>query len=583
MQNIWMIIVFLSAGIIGFWCMKKIDSLFEKNQEKYLREWETEDMLAEESETESRSREKGWAERSISLYHEKKVKQEQKYYMLSDWVKTVVVATVTTVLSLLFEELGIRQSNIVTVYILGVLVTAAITASRIYSLTLSVFSVLIFNFLFTAPKYTLKAYDTGYFITFGIMFLSALITSSLTVKLKNNAREAAQTAFRTQILFDMNQLLQQERDKKDILEVTAMQLIKLLNRTIVVYEVEKASLSAPHVYYCSEEEEQESYTTEEERQACLWVMKNNRHAGVTTKMFPNAKCLYLAVRVNNMVYGVIGIALGNSPMDTFEKSIVLSILGECALALENEQSIREKEEAAVMAQNEQLRANLLRAISHDLRTPLTVISGNASNLLSNEDKFDKETKLRLYGDIYDDSMWLINLVENLLSVTRIEDGRLNLKMSVELIDEVTAESIRHLPRKSAEYQIHLKKNDEFLMAKMDVRLILQVIINLIDNALKYTPPGSVIEVASQKKENMVEVSVSDNGPGISAEAKEHIFEMFYTGTHKIVDSRRSLGLGLSLCRSIIEAHEGSIRVEDNHPHGCIFTFTLPAEEVHLNE
>ena len=415
------------------------------------------------------------------------------------------------------------------------------------------------------------------------MILSALITSSLTVKLKNNAREAAQTAFRTQILFDMNQLLQQERDKKDILEVTAMQLIKLLNRTIVVYEVEKASLSAPHVYYCSEEEEQESYTTEEERQACLWVMKNNRHAGATTKMFPNAKCLYLAVRVNNMVYGVIGIALGNSPMDTFEKSIVLSILGECALALENEQSIREKEEAAVMAQNEQLRANLLRAISHDLRTPLTVISGNASNLLSNEDKFDKETKLRLYGDIYDDSMWLINLVENLLSVTRIEDGRLNLKMSVELIDEVTAESIRHLPRKSAEYQIHLKKNDEFLMAKMDVRLILQVIINLIDNALKYTPPGSVIEVASQKKENMVEVSVSDNGPGISAEAKEHIFEMFYTGTHKIVDSRRSLGLGLSLCRSIIEAHEGSIRVEDNHPHGCIFTFTLPAEEVHLNE
>ena len=444
MQNIWMIIVFLSAGIIGFWCMKKIDSLFEKNQEKYLREWETEDMLAEESETESRSREKGWAERSISLYHEKKVKQEQKYYMLSDWVKTVVVATVTTVLSLLFEELGIRQSNIVTVYILGVLVTAAITASRIYSLTLSVFSVLIFNFLFTAPKYTLKAYDTGYFITFGIMFLSALITSSLTVKLKNNAREAAQTAFRTQILFDMNQLLQQERDKKDILEVTAMQLIKLLNRNIVVYEVEKASLSAPHVYYCGEEEEQESYTTEEERQACLWVMKNNRHAGATTKMFPNAKCLYLAVRVNNMVYGVIGIALGNSPMDTFEKSIVLSILGECALALENEQSIREKEEAAVMAQNEQLRANLLRAISHDLRTPLTVISGNASNLLSNEDKFDKETKLRLYGDIYDDSMWLINLVENLLSVTRIEDGRLNLKMSVELIDEVTAVSYTHL-------------------------------------------------------------------------------------------------------------------------------------------
>lgn len=581
MQSILLITVFLLVGVAGFWCMKKIDVLFGKKYEKDFREWRRKEVLMEEmGKTDfTNDRTSG----SISLYHEKKVRKEQKYSIFLDWLKTAVVAAVTTILSLIFERLGIRQSNIVTVYILGVLVTAAITSKRIYSLSLSVFSVLIFNFLFTAPKYTLKAYDTGYFITFGIMFLSGLITSSLTVKLKSNAREAAQIAFRTQILFDMNQLLQQEREKKNILEVTAIQLIKLLDRDIVIYEVEKTSLSEPRVYYCKENEKQEAYATEEERKVCLWVMKNNRHAGATTKMFPEAKCLYLAVRVNNAVYGVIGIALGKHPMDEFEKSIVLSILGECGLALENEQSIREKEEAAVMAQNEQLRANLLRAISHDLRTPLTVISGNASNLLSHADSFDKETKLRLYGDIYDDSIWLINLVENLLSVTRIEDGRLNLKMSAELIDEVTAESVRHLPRKSSEYQIKLKKNDEFLMAKMDVGLILQVIINLIDNALKYTPPGSCIEVSSQKNGKMVEVSVSDNGPGISDEAKKHIFEMFYTGTHKVVDSRRSLGLGLSLCRSIIEAHGGTIRVEDNQPHGCIFTFTLPAEEVHLNE
>lgn len=583
MQTILLLTVFVSVGIIGFWCMKKIDSFFEKDTEKYPQEWEKKNLPEKESGQEATEEKVKRMAGSISLYHEKKVRQEQGYSAIADWIKTIGVAVVTTLLSLLFERFGIRQSNIVTVYILGVLVTAAVTTSRIYSLSLSLFSVLIFNFLFTAPKYTLKAYDTGYFITFGIMFLSALITSSLTVKLKSNAKEAAQIAFRTQILFDMNQLLQQEREKKDILEVTAMQLIKLLDRDIVIYEVEKSTLLDPHIYYCKEHEPREDYTTKEERKVCLWVMKNNRHAGATTKMFPEAKCLYLAVRVNNVVYGVIGIALGKHPMDQFEKSIVLSILGECALALENEQSIREKEEAAVMAQNEQLRANLLRAISHDLRTPLTVISGNASNLLFNEDSFDKETKLRLYGDIYDDSMWLINLVENLLSVTRIEDGRLNLKMSAELVDEVTAESVRHLPRKSAEYEICLKKNDEFLMAKMDVQLILQVLINLIDNALKYTPPGSVIEVSSRKQGGMVEVSVSDNGPGISDEAKEHIFEMFYTGAHKIVDSRRSLGLGLSLCRSIIEAHGGTIRVEDNLPHGCIFTFTLPAEEVHLNE
>ena len=150
----------------------------------------------------------------------------------------------------------------------------------------------------------------------------------------------------------------------------------------------------------------------------MWVLKNNKHAGATTQTLSGAKCLYLAIRINQKVYGVIGIAVGKKPLQSTAKSVTLSILGECALALENEQNVREKEEAAVLAQKEQLRANLLRAISHDLRTPLTSISGNASNFLSNGDKMDAETKRQLFTDIYDDSMWLINLVENLLSVDR---------------------------------------------------------------------------------------------------------------------------------------------------------------------
>ena len=582
MQNIWMIIVFLSAGIIGFWCMKKIDSLFEKNQEKYLREWETEDMLAEESETESRSREKGWAERSISLYHEKKVKQEQKYYMLSDWVKTVVVATVTTVLSLLFEELGIRQSNIVTVYILGVLVTAAITASRIYSLTLSVFSVLIFNFLFTAPKYTLKAYDTGYFITFGIMFLSALITSSLTVKLKNNAREAAQTAFRTQILFDTDRLLQKAKNDTDILSITCTQLIKLLDRSIVAYVVEDDELSAPHIFSNKKKEQTEDLLTSREQEIAKWVYENKQRAGATTERFKDAQCLYLAICIGDNVYGVIAIPVDEYTLDSFEYSILLSVINECALAMENKKNIMEKERIAVLAKNEQLRADLLRAISHDLRTPLCSISGNADMLLNSGERLDDITKHQIYTDIYDDSEWLINIVENLLSITRLNDGRLKLKFTDQLLDEVIAESLRHISRKHEEYQI-ITECDELILAHMDVRLILQVLINLVDNAIKYTPKGSTIRICAMKENGKAKIQVEDNGPGICDEMKPHIFEMFYTGKNTIADSHRSLGLGLALCRSIIEVHNGKLVLEDNTPHGCIFSFTLPLSEVTLNE
>ena len=142
----------------------------------------------------------------------------------------------------------------------------------------------------------------------------------------------------------------------------------------------------------------------------------------TTETFSDAHCLYLAIRVNDNVYGVIGIVMEKNSLEAFENSILLSILGECALALENEKITREKEEAAVLAQNEQLRANLLRSISHDLRTPLTSISGNASNLMSMGEEFDEATKKQLYADIYEDAMWLINLVENLLSITRLVEG-----------------------------------------------------------------------------------------------------------------------------------------------------------------
>lgn len=237
----------------------------------------------------------------------------------------------------------------------------------------------------------------------------------------------------------------------------------------------------------------------------------------------------------------------------------------------------------MLAKNEQLRANLLRSISHDLRTPLTAISGNASNLLSNGEAFDCDTKKRMVTDIYDDAVWLINLVENLLSVSRLEEGRMNLHLSAELIDEVVAEALRHINRKSVDYHIHVQENDEFLLAQMDAKLIVQVIINIVDNAIKYTPPGSTIDISWQQHGAMLECAIADNGPGIPDCAKPRIFDMFYSATNEIVDSRRSMGLGLALCKSIINAHGGELTVRDNVPHGAIFTFSVPAWEVEIHE
>lgn len=224
-----------------------------------------------------------------------------------------------------------------------------------------------------------------------------------------------------------------------------------------------------------------------------------------------------------------------------------------------------------------------RAISHDLRTPLTSISGNASNLLSNGNSFDEATKKQLYTDIYDDSMWLINLVENLLSVTRIEEGRLNLHITEDLVDDVISEALHHVNRKSIEHHISVQNKEDYLLAKMDAKLMVQVIINIVDNAIKYTPKGSNILIKTWKQGDKAIISIADNGDGIPDDMKERVFDMFYSGANKIADSRRSLGLGLSLCKSIVNAHGGKIAVSDNTPHGTVFTITLPAGEVEIHE
>lgn len=509
-------------------------------------------------------------------------------FSLKAAVQSAGILFAATAAGWMFEKLKLTDANIITVYILGVLLISIVTEGWFYSFSATIASVLVFNFLFTAPRFTLRAYDRSYPFTFAVMFLAALITGYLASRLKQHAGQAARDAYRLKVLLDTNQLLQQAKGKSEILEGTAQQIVKLLKRETVIYDVKNGKLGQPlHTIPQGGGILVEDETCEE--QAAVWALENNRHAGTGTDHFKQAKRQYLAIRVNSTVYGVVGIMIQKQPLDAFENSVLLSILGECALALENDKNVREKEEAEILAKNEQLRANLLRTISHDLRTPLTSISGNANNLLYNESCLDAQMRRQIYGDIYDDSMWLIDLVENLLSVTRIEEGRMQIRQSAELVDEVIREALKHTGQSRTGRTIKVEEEDELILAKMDARLIVQVLINLIGNAVKYTPQGTdiTVRVRKEKAENgensQVIISVCDLGDGIPDDRKERVFDMFYTGGDQVADSRRSLGLGLGLCRSIINAHGGKIWISDNIPHGAVVTFTLPAEEVALNE
>ena len=494
--------------------------------------------------------------------------------IVKDLAISLGVIIVTSLIGLFFAHLGFSEANIITLYILGVLITSIVTSSKLAWGFSSVASVLIFNFLFTKPRFSLMAYGDGYPITFAIMFVASLITGSLASKMHNQTKQSSQAAYRTKILFDANRLLQRASDDEEVLKITAEQLKKLLNREIVIFKRDKEGLQT--LVYALDDSFQMG---EKELNIATSILINHSYDYKDAQL----RCDYYPLKTQLRTYGIVAVYKNEKEIDSFEKSIVLSLVGECALALENLFNAKEKELAAVLAENEQLRANLLRAISHDLRTPLTAISGNASNLISNASSFDEQTKLSIYNDIYNDSMWLINLVENLLSITRLEEGRMNLNFTAELIDEVVAEAVKHVHMHQGGQKITVVHKDEFLLATMDTRLIIQVIINILDNAIKYTPKDSMITITTEKQKDKAIISIADNGAGIPDELKERVFDMFYTGANKLADSRRSIGLGLALCKSIISVHGGEIFVKDNVPSGAIFTFTLPIGEIKINE
>ncbi len=509
-------------------------------------------------------------------------KENLPKFIISDIYKSVGLLSLATMIGYLFYRLEFSEANIIMVYILSVLCISIYNTQRIYSLISSVVSVLLFNYFFTVPRYTFAASGADYPITFLIMFISAFITSSLADKLKQHAKKSAEKAYRTKILLETNQLLQTAITIEDTITITCNQLTKLLLKDVVFYPIEKGIMLPPLVF-CEDKSHEKELINTHEQTVALWVFKNNKHAGATTNTLSTSKCLYLAVRVNDGVYGVVGVALNKSALDSFDHSIMLSIIGECALSMEKQYANIERENSIILAKNEQLRANLLRSISHDLRTPLTSISGNANILLASESKMDVATKNQIYSDIYEDSLWLITLVENILMVTHIEDGTMNLKCSTELIEDIVNEALKHIDRKKTEYIIEVINLEEFLFVEVEPKLIMQVIINIVDNAIKYTPSGSEITVTTRKKDCSIIVEIADNGGGIPDDAKPRIFDMFYTSNRDIVDSRRSLGLGLALCKSIIKAHNGEISIIDNAPKGSVFQFSIPLKEVTLNE
>ena len=502
---------------------------------------------------------------------------------LKSIVISMLILFICTVIGSIFFEMGFHDSNIIMIYLLGVLSIALITSNIICSVVSSIVSVILFNFCFTMPVLSLSFYDSAYLMTFVIMIIVAFLISTLTNKIQLTAASYANMANVSRILLETNQLLQKKQSVEDIFNCGCKQLSNLFNRDIAYFPITESSVQKPILFPISKNSHCKEFLNPNEIGVARWVAINGKHAGATTRYLSGSKSVYYAVLSDDKIYGVIGIYLDNDVLESFDKRILLAILSEMAICLENIKSNAEKNEAIIKVKKEQFRSDLLKSISHDLRTPLTSIYGNADVLLNDSGNLKDDKKIVLYKNIYDDSLWLINLVENLLSITCIEDGNVKLRIEPEVIEDVIDESLSHVSKNKDNHKIKVNISDDFLMADMDARLIVQVLINLINNAIKYTEDDSIISINAYQIEDYVYIEVCDNGSGIEDKDKDKIFEKFYTVNHSIVDSKKSMGLGLALCKSIVEAHGGVISVKDNHPTGAIFTFSLPATKITINK
>ena len=429
-------------------------------------------------------------------------------FSFGNLAKTALILAVCTGVGFLFSSIGLAITNVVLIYILGVMGVALTTTGYVYSLLSSLLSVLVFNFFFTEPFYSLRS-SPDYLATFAVMFTAALLSSSLTSRIKAQSIQTANKAYQTEVLLSTSQLLQKVDDRRAILEVVQRQLSRLLEHSVLCYD---SDLDAPALCAIEQDGGFEGIDLAGERHVARWVRENAKHAGRTTRMFPEVKCLYMAVRSEGRVWAVIGIRADNSPpIDEYRKNLMISILDECALAVEKDHMTREKQRMEENARQESLRANLLRSISHDLRTPLTSISGNAAILVENQGRLSDESLKRLYTSIHDDAIWLNGLVENLLTITRTENGTMKLNPQTELVADTVEEALRHIDREAAHKQITTDLPEEMLLARMDAGLIVQVLVNLLNNAVKYTPEGARIIVGVRRQADTALIWVEDDG------------------------------------------------------------------------
>jgi len=478
----------------------------------------------------------------------------------------VVIATVVGFL------IGGRVSstNIVMVYLLAVVV-AAVYLGRGPAILASLLGVLAFDFFFVLPYLTFAVSDTEYIITFIVLLVVGTVISQLTARASEQAEAARQREAETAELYDLSRDLAASGDLESILSALRTHVEKSFGRTVAVLLSEGNRL-------VTRISSADLKLSDEETAVAEWVYRRGEPAGRHTNTLPAAQLRYLPLRTARGVVGVLGVGKPGPierDLTSAQRRLMEAFANQAAQAIERVQLAEEARQMKLLQAAEKLQNALLNSISHDLRTPLVSITGALTSLDEQSGALDGENRESLIVTAREEAERLNRLVGNLLSMTRIESGAIKLHCEPGDIQDVIGTSLEQLGKRVADHEVRVNVPADFPLVPLDFTLIVQVVVNLLENAIKYSPKHSLIEVSARLAAEMARIEIADRGVGIPPEDLTRVFDKFYRVQRP--ESVSGTGLGLSISKGIVEAHHGNIYARVREGGGTVITVELPLQ------
>jgi two-component system sensor histidine kinase KdpD len=499
---------------------------------------------------------------------------------LRQYIFSVLIILLITLISLPFQKL-FHPVNLVMLYLAGVVVSA-LYLGRGPSMLAAFIGVLAFDFFFIDPRLTFSVYDTQYILTFISLLVVGLVISNLTARVKDQVEVLQKRQEQTHTLYSLSRDLTTAIGLETLLQTVIQHVGQTLGRKVAIFlpQNEQLVISA-----ASPDFEQDLH----EIAIATWAFEHGQPTGRGTETLPAADVRYQPLTTNRGTLGILAVRPddSNNYLNPEQRQLLEAYASLAAVAIERVMLDQEASQAQVLRESERLQSALLNSISHDLRTPLASISGALDSLYETEQNekdsvhLDRSAKLDLLETAREESNRLNRLVGNLLEMTRVEAGALRLNRTETDLQELISSALSHSGDRLSNHPVHVQIPENMPAVNLDYILIEQVILNILDNAIKYSQTGTPIDISVQSAQDHVEIAIADRGAGIPPENLIRVFDKFFRIEQ--TGSVHGTGLGLSICKGIVEAHDGQIWAKNRTGGGAIITFTLPAKKSSLTE